>query len=164
MQEDGGLIVRKWSAMPLRARSDGVWRGALRRRARATDAPAKVQRCTRQLQSFALPHGATFALTPSATFALRGAQPLHCWERNLCTAASATFALPPVLPLRFRERIYAGWRRHRGFPDASYGPAEEWRSHAKCRRESHPEESPRLFRPSEDLFSPDFIGSGGYLG
>ena len=87
------------------------------------------------------------------------AQPLHSVERNLFTAASATFALPPVLPLRFRERIYAGWRRHRGFPDASYGPAEEWRGHAKYRRESHPEESPRLFRPSEDLFSPDFIGS-----
>ena len=92
------------------------------------------------------------------------AQPLHSVERNLCTAASATFALPPVLPLRFRERIYAGWRRHRGFPDASYGPAEEWRGHAKCRRESHPEESPRLFRPSEDLFPLDFIGSDGCLG
>ena len=86
MQEDGGLIMRKWSAVPLREGPDGVRCGALRRRARATDAPAKVQRCTRQLQSFALPHGATFALLPSATFAL---------------LPSATFALPRVPPLRF---------------------------------------------------------------
>ena len=90
MQEDGGLIVRKWSAMPLRARSDGVWRGALRRRARATDAPAKVQRCTRQLQSFALPHGATFALLPSATFALPRVPPLRFPLFCLCAIASAS--------------------------------------------------------------------------
>ena len=56
------------------------------------------------------------------------AQPLHSVERNLCTAASATFALPTVLPLRYRERIYAGWRHHWGLPDASYGPAEKWRA------------------------------------
>ena len=93
MQEDWGLIMRKWSAVPLREGPDGVRCGALRRRAHATDAPAKVQRCTRQLQSFALPHGATFALTPSATFALRGAQPLHCRECHLCASPCSAFAL-----------------------------------------------------------------------
>ena len=73
-------------------------RGALRRRVRATDAPAKVQRCTRQLQSFALPYGATFALpygatfalTPSVTFALPGVPPLRSPLFYLCAFASAS--------------------------------------------------------------------------
>ena len=90
MQEDGGLIVRKWSAVPLRETPDGVRCGALRRRVHATDAPAKVQRCTCQLQSFALPHGATFALLPSATFALPRVPPLRFPLFCLCAIASAS--------------------------------------------------------------------------
>ena len=69
-------------------RPDGARRAAIRRRASASVARAKAQRCTRQLQALALPHSATLCATR---------------HRNLCTFASATFALPRVPPLHCRE-------------------------------------------------------------
>ena len=148
MQEDGGLIMRKWSAVPLREGPDGVRCGALRRRVHATDAPAKVQRCTCQLQSFALPHGATFALPPSATFALPRVPPLRFPLFCLCAIASAS--------MQVGDTTGACLMRHTALP-RNGGPCKMPQG-IPSGRKSPP------FPPSQNSFSVDFISSGEYLG
>ena len=78
---------------PKAVRPDGARREALRRRASATDALAKAQRCTRQLQAFALPKAQPLRYPPP--------QPLHRRKCNLCAFASATFALPATATFAF---------------------------------------------------------------
>ena len=81
---------------PKAVRPDGARRVALRRRASATDALAKAQPCTRQLQSFTLPTAQPLHSPPP--------QPLRYRECNLCApplcilcaSASATFAFQRV--------------------------------------------------------------------
>ena len=83
---------------PKAVRPDGARRMALRRHASASDALAKAQRCTRRLQSFALPAAQPLHSPPPRPLRYPPPQPLHCRKSILCAFASATFAFPRVHP------------------------------------------------------------------